>query len=1359
MTLPGGPAEKLGNRYEKWWTVSELLRMLDGETDALRIEDPGVKKAEFVVEAGSRHEFHQAKRSHPSGKWTIQELQSGEILRAAGEQLADNENLFVFVSSSDAPVLRSLCEAARDAKSDDEFRQHFLKAHERSAEFKNLVVLWQCNRSQARDRLRRIQIRVIDEHGLAEKVDWIVKALFLGPPTPIVNTLRTIVEDSVHHTWTRGALVKKIESRGFYPRTLRTPENAAVAVEGATDKYLEPVRRRLIRNELVPNPAVGTLLSNLDDAAMDWVVTGSAGSGKSALVVELVDQLREGGFPVLALRLDRVPPTVMTPRELGQNLGLEESPAFVLTAAAQAAARPAVLIVDQLDAVSTMSGRSSGAFELVENLIQEVRVRRPRAALHTVVVCRTFDWENDSRLRRFFPPHSDTQIQITSFAVQDVKRILANSGFNATLLASHQIELLRLPQNLSLFLEAGYDASATPAFETEMALFDRYWDEKRRSVTERLQSAPDEWHELMSTLCNEMTAAQQLSVPRETLDHVSHRYLEAVASEGVLILDKRTCGFAHESFFDYCFARGFVRERRTLVSFLLESEQHLFRRAQVRQVLAYLRGHRDPGYAQELTALLDGDGVRLHLKELAFALLAQVGDPREEEWRIWEPLLRPALKALENEAANPSPVSELAWRKFFSSHSWFDFVDEHGLIARWLASGSNGLADMAVTYLAVHHRTAPNRVAALLEPHADCGGEWPARLRAFMQRARFQASRRLFELFLHLIDNGALDDEHQSINENRTFWSMMYSTGRSRLESVPEILAHRLHRRLSVLQAAGEEPGKWELLGHDSHLADLVLESADKGPGVCIEQLLPVILEVSDAARIEDELPCRDAVWTYLIKSDYPSAEDGCLYAVEQSLATLARETNVDLSDTIAELRRRDTRTATFLLLALYSGGGERYADEAATLLCDEPWRFDCGYSGNPWWCAMEAIRSVFPHCSISVRDRLESTILGYYPSFERTSSGRKSFGGAQYQLLSAIPPELRSHRVRTRYAELDRKFEGPEGEPRGLSGGWIGAPIESRGVERMTDDHWLGAIATYHREFPAHSTPHDLRGGAQQLAQSLASRVRDEPERFARLSLKFPPDANPVYLAYTLTALRDVPIESALKFDVCRKAFADARGECGRAIADVLGSITDPLPGDALEMLHWLMAEHDDPAAERWQEGLPSDEPSHQDRITDSGLNSTRGGVAIAINRLIRHDPDYIGRLRPTLERMIRDPSPAVLAWVAETLRLVAVHDPEYAIRLFGQLNIPDERLLATDHVRGFIREQLADHFADLKRFLEHMLRSCEPETREGAASLACLAHLHGEAACDLVNEALSGDPHQRPWSRTGCGSKHCHS
>ena len=1320
--------------------------MLSGETEELRIEDPAVEKAEFVVTIGSRRELHQAKRSHPTGKWTIHELWARGVLAAADEQLAGNDDRFVFVSSSDAPELRDLCNAARDAESDEEFLQNFLKAARRKQAFERLLAWWECDESSARDRLRRIEVRVIDERGLIEKVKWGVQALFLGKPAPIVAELRAIDEDSVHQKWTRGSLFRTLEARGYLRRSLPVPESAGAAVEAATDQFLSLARRRLIQEKLVPNEAARTLLSNLVGPATDQVLTGGAGSGKTACVVEFVDAVREQGFPILALRLDRVPwSSITTTTELGRHLGLEESPVLVLAAVAEARGRPGVLVVDQLDVVSTMSGRNSSAFDLVESLLQEARVLRARGVIHAVVVCRAFDWENDSRLRQLVPPNSGAQVGVAEFTPADVKGILASSRFDPTLLVQRQVELLRLPQNLSLFLEAEFDLSGAPVFDTAKTLFDQYWETKRRSVADQVPNVQEQWLEVIRVLCDEMTATQQLSVSKETLDCFSPDYLARMASEGVLTFDGRRYGFGHESFFDYCFARLFVTGSQSSVSFLTGSEQHVFRRGQVRQVLAYLRDADRVRYVGELIELLSEDGIRLHLKELAFALLAGVTDPGEDEWAVWDLWLPPALKALQEGAPNANPVSELAWRKFFGSPSWFGFAEQRGVVARWLGSGNDRLADMAVTYLGVHHRNAPDRVAALLEPYTDRGGQWPARLRSFMQRATFQASRRLFDLFLRLVNDGTLDEARGPSAENTSFWSMIYTPSRSGPELNPEALAHGLRRRLSIIQATGDNPGRREFLGHDPYLASMAVESAAKVPALWVEHLLPVVLEISDAALGGDAPPRRDAVWRFRIKSDHPRGEDACLDALAHALGALARKGKVDLSDTVVDLRRRDTYTANILLLALYAGGCERYANEATALFCDEPWRFECGYSDNLRWCAIEAIQAIFPHCSRDMRERLESVILGYSPPFERSKNGYRWSGNAQFSLLSAIPVELRSARVSARVAELERKFGEPEGEPRGSLGGWIGPPIESHGIDRMTDDDWLRAIAKYSGEFPAHSTFPDFKGGAPELAQALAGRVREEPDRFARLSLRFPSDANPVYLGMTLTALKDASVETDVKLGVCRKAFADAPGGCGRNIADLLGSIGAPLPDDAVEMLHWLMTEHDDPAAELWRENAPTDGKYHHGNISDFGLNSTRGGVAIAITGLIRRDAGYIDRFQRTLERMVRDPSPAVLSWVAETLQVVAFHDSVLGMRLFLNFDVADVRLLATRHVRDFIRERLGDSFSDLRPVLERMLRSSELEVCEVGARLVSLAHLLGQDAAHLVEEGLQGDPHQR--------------
>lgn len=305
-----------------------------------------------------------------------------------------------------------------------------------------------------------------------------------------------------------------------------------------------------------------------------------------------------------------------------------------MTLAAAAGAREAVLVVDQLDAVSTTSGRASGFLDAIEGLLEACRLRH-RLALHVVVVCRKFDWKNDHQLRRLLPKNH-TEVEVVGFTEAEVKHQLQEAGFDPASFATNKsVCFLPLPQNLSLFLES--EQLGRPiTFRTATELFDHYWDEKRKAVASRARPAKDQWFETIRILVDEMAASQQLSVPRERLDQVAIDYLDQMASEGVVSHDGHRYAFGHESFFDYCFARTFNLKNVTLEEFLTASEQHLFRRAQVRQVLAYLRDADFARYLSELKRLLDSDRVRIHIKEVALAGPADVANPRPEEWALWQ---------------------------------------------------------------------------------------------------------------------------------------------------------------------------------------------------------------------------------------------------------------------------------------------------------------------------------------------------------------------------------------------------------------------------------------------------------------------------------------------------------------------------------------------------------------------------------------------------------------------------------------------------------------------------------------------------------------------------------------------------
>lgn len=1320
--------------------MSQLVRMLSGEADTIRIEDPNSEKAEFVLTVGSRRELHQVKRASPTGKWTLAALDRDRLLQKIGEQLANNSDRFVFASGSDARDLSELRDAATSAKSTEEFERRFLAAKERNQRFKKLLLCWECDVTTAVERLRRIDIRTIGERELEQKVEWGVKAHFITSHRAVLAELLRIVEDSVHRTITCQGLAAELGRRGHQLRRLIKPEHAGVAVRAVTDRYLEGVRRKFIRQHLVPRTATKTLLSRLEGKRTDIVVTGRAGTGKTACAAEVVAAVRERALPVLAFRLDSLL-LRSTTHDLGSGLDLEESPVFVLAAAAEAAGRPGVLIVDQLDAVSTVSGRSSGAFDLVEQLLQEARGTRNRVTIHTIVVCRAFDWEHDARLRSLMP-RENSPIEVIEFSADEVKTILAGTDFDLGLFRDRQLELLRLPQNLSLFLEAGFDVSRTPMFGTSTDLLERYWDEKRQSVEERFVPLQDHyWMDVVETLCEEMTAAQQLSVSKESLDKIPSAYLKQLCSEGVISFSGGRYGFGHESFFDYCFARLFVRRSRSLVSFLKESEQHLFRRAQVRQALAYLRDAEPDRYVRELGGLLADDGIRTHIKDLVFAFLADVTEPTEQEWDIWKMRIAPAIRAIENETPNSDRLSELAWRRFAESRSWFADAKQRGLIGTWLSSENERLAEMAVSYLTGHQRHSPDHVAAMLEPYADDGGKWAQRLRSLVARAQHHTSRRFFDFVLSLVANGTLDAA------DGMAWRMFHTLGESRPEWVSEVLAHYLQRRLTVLRGAGKGVHGALVIGDDDSAARLFAKSAAGAPAEFVRHVLPPVLEIADLALVGDEPPKRDAVWPTFIEKEHPRGDDACILGLASALASVGSQDTAELRDVVADLRRRDTYIANHLLLALYGGAPGQYADEAASLLCDEPWRFRCGFADSPNWCATELIRAIVPHCATNNRMRLEAVIMSYLSPFERTVDGfkYKQMGRTRFNLLSAIPKELRSPRAKSHFCELGRKFGQPAGKPRGVTGGFVESPIDQSAAEKMTDRQWLRAIDKYRSEDRKFFSGYPFKGGSLELSRVLKTRVEEDPSRFARLSLRFSDDANPHYIEHVLMGLKDAEVSSDLKIQVCGKAFAEMPAHCGAAIADVLGAIEDHLPDHAIRMLDRLATEHDDPVREAWREDAGGGQTYYNGEIHTHGINTTRGRAAIAVQDLIHRDAAYVTRFRPTIERMIRDRSAAVLSCVAGTLRAVASHDPTLGVSLFLSMNLDEERLLATLHVTGMIRGNLRHSFSELRPLVERMIRSAEPEVREAGARMVSLAALEKHSVTELEDEVLNGDVSHR--------------
>jgi len=1355
MPRPGGAANKYGHYYEVSWTVLQLIEILKDEAEGIHIEPSNIEKAEFILFRGGYRELHQAKRSHTLGKWTLNKLIGNGILRAMFNQLKDPCSCFVFVSGSDAPELRELTERAREAENLEVFQQGYLEADKQKRAYEKVKKSWNNPEdSKVYDILKRIKIETIDDGNIQHRVLDSLSVFFSSESNRVYGKLKDIVEFSIGKIITHDILIALLEQDGFSLRPLINPRVAPGLIKKATEKYLESTETRLIQRALIPRSITKEILNKLENSqhSCNIILTGKAGAGKTACMVAVVKELQEK-MPTLALRLDRLYTNPQTTIDIGKELGFEESPALVLKAATdKSGGTEAALIIDQLDAVSTTSGRNFHFIEVVEKTLNEIQRIQGRLKIHVVFACREFDWQNDHRLRRMHSLPDLSKKEVEEFSIDEVIGILFKRGVRMEKLSPHQVEVLQLPQNLSLFLSLDIERVKVPEFDTENKLYRLFWKEKRRSIAERSNPSYDnQWLNVIKFLCEEMSETKKLFVLSEKLDKFSPDYIDQMVSEGVLSFDGKHYGFMHESFYDYCMARVFVTEDKSLLSHLLQTEQHLFHRAQTRQVLTYLRTQDKQRYCKELDELLRSPKIRFHIKDLALALAVSFSVLDEQDERVLWPWLESNLNAIKK-TGKPSEdkLTKLVWHHFFTSKSWFSSMDKQGHVESWLASDNERLINMAINYVRYHLFHSGKRVAALIKPYMGRSDLWTSRLCPVMSRADYRENRELFDLLLCLIDEGIMDREmyplHISKRSHSAFYPENVKWAKTHPEWFSELAAHYLRRWLTLFHQSGRKQFTivpWESTTLSKLCIDLngFYEILDLAPKAYVRHVFPIVLEITDLLINPglSTLPQRGPIYY-----NYPrSLIDIFVQGTLRAFKNIAQIEPGEMNDCVVKLRQCKTYAANFMLLGLYTYKASCCSEEAVDLLCRETWRFDCGYKDSLYWTSRELVQAITPYCSGGSRERLESAILNYLPAREQSSRRTEYAGHASFTLISAIDPLYLSEYAKARKKELKKKFIKPDGPPQlSIKAEFIGSPIDDTSARGMNDEQWLQAIAKYNQE----SYREPLQGGATELAGQLQEFLVSDPERFANLCLQFPPKTNPVYIKHILLGLRHAKISNELKFQVCHKAYREAPEECGQEIALLLGEIKETLPEDIIEMLTWVASKCLDPEKELWNERSQSGDYYYGGDILTYGINTARGNAAMAIGHLISYDEEYIRHFDSAIQYLINDKSLAVRSCAAFTLHAIAMYDMPLALSLFTTLVSVDQRLLGTSYVYEFLRDGIACKcYPKLHDHVEKMLRSDEPRIGKNGAVLVSMAALYGEATDHLVDEAIAGTPSQQ--------------
>jgi len=423
-------------------------------------------------------------------------------------------------------------------------------------------------------------------------------------------------------------------------------------------------------------------------------------------------------------------------------------------------------------------------------------------------------------------------------------------------------------------------------------------------------------------------------------------------------------------------------------------------------------------------------------------------------------------------------------------------------------------------------KARPDRIAELIAPYAGSGPDYNHWLQWVTRFADLHTSRMLLDLVIEALPRGEYSDQ------NHMLWLSAYHLADHQPAWAVDLVAAYLINQPNALTL--DALGRVSLLEQMDHAAiDLITKAAASAPREFCDALLPYMQTVMRLTEHDpDDWPVRDGQFSHYFDEGTPREFDNALeQAARTALRKLAADDAESLRPTLELLVADDHETAQLLLLEALQAAGDVYADWATTILLGEDQRMLACHSSSLVESIRRLLKTISPYIPADLFGTLEQAILQMRPPWESRPMGLRTFS-----LLTALPDTRLSGPGRRRLGELRRLFrvdEPPDWSP--LHGGAIGSPIPERAFPRMTDGHWLRAIAKYNTDDHNWTT---MKGGAVQLAQALQVQAAADPDRYARLALRIPPDAHGAYMEYILIGLGNSTTAGTPEaiFDVIRR-------------------------------------------------------------------------------------------------------------------------------------------------------------------------------------------------------------------------------
>lgn len=375
---------------------------------------------------------------------------------------------------------------------------------------------------------------------------------------------------------------------------------------------------RTISGREIYRPELDRLKTRISAASHGaTILIGEAGSGKSALLSNLTEDLERTGWIVFGIKADTLPADVVTFEDVSSALGMKGSFEAELNALARQA--QVVLIIDQLDAVSDVMDRTSRRMQVLLRLVRFIRERS--LPVHVVVASRPFEAAHDARFQQL---HAE-EFKLSLPSVEIVQGFLSDLGIDATGISPTLLETLRRPFALKLYVDL-VDRHVPASSVDSGNLLDRWLATADLGTDTQRQ----EVLRMMDRLASEMLSTETLWRPLTVYETNFKQALTRAEACGLVVRSGAKIGFSHQSWLDDFQARAFT-SGHDLAEYAWLNQDSLFVRATVLRALERLRIADGQAYQRAVYALLWSEKTRRHLKHLVVDVLATSPNPSAQE--------------------------------------------------------------------------------------------------------------------------------------------------------------------------------------------------------------------------------------------------------------------------------------------------------------------------------------------------------------------------------------------------------------------------------------------------------------------------------------------------------------------------------------------------------------------------------------------------------------------------------------------------------------------------------------------------------------------------------------------------------